>query len=68
MWSDARRAFDVDLPFPEFRRIRQSFPRPRVLDIGAAVNQAIDGLPGIPAAYQGELARVTRRVPARAGL
>ena len=59
MWSDARRAFDVDLPLPDFRRIRQSFPRPRVLDIGAAVNQAIDGLPGIAAACQGKRIAIT---------
>jgi len=59
MWSDTERAFDIDLPLPDFQRIRQAFPRPRVLDIDAVVSQAIDNLPGIAAGCQGKRIAIT---------
>jgi hypothetical protein len=59
MWSDTDRAFDVDLPLPNFRRLRQEFPRTRILDVNVAVYQAIDNLPNIAARCQGKRIAIT---------
>jgi hypothetical protein len=59
MWSDAARAFDIDLPLPNFYRLRQEFPRIRVLDVQKAVYQAIDNLPDIAARCRGKRIAIT---------
>jgi hypothetical protein len=59
MWSDAARAFDIDLPLPNFHRLRQEFPRIRVLDVQKAVYQAIDNLPDIAARCRGKRIAIT---------
>lgn len=46
LWCDAKAAFQWETPLPNFRRVHQQFPRPRVLDIPAAVAQAMDSLEG----------------------
>ena len=40
----AERVFEGELPLPSFQRMRQEFPRPRVVDLPEAVAQAIHGL------------------------
>ena len=59
MWSDTVRAFDVDLPLPHFRRMRQEFTRTRVLDVSGAVYQAIDNLPNIATRCRGKRIAIT---------
>lgn len=54
-------AFKWETPLPRFVRIRQVFPRPRVTDLTAAINGALDGL-----ALQAELGG-GRRVAITAG-
>ncbi|MGE5620386.1 MAG: lactate racemase domain-containing protein [Sphingomonadaceae bacterium] len=46
LWCSATASFLWDTPIPRFRRIHQSFPRPRVADIPAAVAQAMDSVEG----------------------
>ncbi|MCX6078516.1 MAG: lactate racemase domain-containing protein [Chloroflexi bacterium] len=44
MFPSAERAFQGKLLLPAFQRMRQEFPRPRVIDVPDAVAQAIQGL------------------------
>ncbi len=46
MWSNALRAFQWETKLPQFCHVRQAFPRPRVEDLPAAVNQAMDSMDG----------------------
>ncbi len=46
LWSNASTAFDWDTPLPKFHRIHQSFPRPQITDIPAAVARAMDSVDG----------------------
>jgi len=59
MWTDAVKVFEGDLVLPDFRRIQQTFPRPQVDDIAAAVAQAVDTLPGITERCQGKSIAIT---------
>ncbi len=59
MWTDAASVFDGELVLPEFRRIQQTFPRPKVSNIAAAVNQTVAALPGIEARCRGKKIAIT---------
>jgi hypothetical protein len=59
MWTDTGSAFNEDLPLPEFQRIKQAFPRPRVADIDRAVREALDGMAGAAAACRGKKIAIT---------
>ena len=59
MWPNVTKAFEGLDEFPAFQRVQLTFPRPRVLDISAAVNRAVDELTWLPAKLKNKRVAIT---------
>jgi hypothetical protein len=58
-WPHNPTAFQWESPLPRFHRLRQEFPRPRVGDLAAAINQALDSAEGAARLGQGKRVAIT---------
>ena len=59
MWPNVTKAFEDLDDFPTFQRVQLTFPRPRVMDISLAVNQAIDELALLPTKLKNKRVAIT---------
>lgn len=59
LWCGASAAFDWETPLPLLHRIHQTFPRPKVTDIPAAVARAMDSVDGAAKLSGGKRVAIT---------